>query len=192
MYFPNLIQGMIVGYHVSDSLRAEANMIALKMAIKKNGAPLIHHSDRGSQYIYKKYIQLLKSHNSLISMGETALDNAYAERINLTIKSEYLDYWKPKNFEDLKRKVKKAVNYYNLKRPHNAINRMTPHEFEKKVVNLPQHDRPKVIIYTDGLKNKGGIEPHFVFSTINPQAHNCPINLVNRKIKLITKTVNSI
>ncbi len=35
----------IVGYHVSDSLRADANMKALKMALKNHKAPQIHHSD---------------------------------------------------------------------------------------------------------------------------------------------------
>ena len=40
----------IVGYSVSDSLRAEANIGALKRALSQYGAPKIHHSDRGSQY----------------------------------------------------------------------------------------------------------------------------------------------
>lgn len=82
----------IVGCHVSDTMRAEANMKALQMALKDNAAPLIHHSDRGSQYVYKKYISLLKDNNSQISMALSAQDNAYAERINRTIKEEYLNH----------------------------------------------------------------------------------------------------
>ena len=38
----------IVGYKVSDTMRAQANMDALNMALRENDAPLIHHSDRGS------------------------------------------------------------------------------------------------------------------------------------------------
>ncbi len=46
----------IVGYNISDHMRATANVNALKQAIKNSGVPKIHHSDRGSQYIYKKNI----------------------------------------------------------------------------------------------------------------------------------------
>jgi len=93
----------IVGYQVSDHMRATANVKAMNMALKDNKAPLIHHSDRGAQYIYKQYIKLLKDNDSQISMALSAQDNAYAERINRTIKEEFLDYWKPKNFQQLKR-----------------------------------------------------------------------------------------
>lgn len=90
----------IVGYHVSDNMRAQANIEALKMAFKYNTPPLIHHSDRGSQYTYKGYIQLLKTKGVNISMALSAQDNAYAERINRTIKNDYLAYWKPKSFQN--------------------------------------------------------------------------------------------
>ncbi|MCK0131573.1 IS3 family transposase [Flavobacteriaceae bacterium F08102] len=63
----------IVGYKVSDNMRARANMDALKMALKDNDAPLIHHSDRGYQYTYKEYISLLKKNGSRISMHRTML-----------------------------------------------------------------------------------------------------------------------
>ncbi len=91
----------IVGYRVSDSLRAIANIKALKMALNKlktkpNG--LIHHSDRGSQYVDKGYVKLLKESGIKISMGMRAQDNAYAERINGTIKNEYLKLWIIKDF----------------------------------------------------------------------------------------------
>ena len=146
----------IVGYNVSDSLRAEANVKALKMALKMNKAPRIHHSDRGSQYIYKPYIELLKSNNSLISMGLTAQDNAYAERINRTIKEEYIEYWKPKDYQQLKRYIKKAVNNYNSKRGHQNINNMAPIEFENYWNNLSENHKPKITIFDDELLIKSG------------------------------------
>ncbi|PCI06732.1 MAG: integrase [Flavobacteriaceae bacterium] len=125
----------IVGYQVSGHMRAAANVMAMNMALKNNKAPLIHHSDRGAQYIYKQYIKLLKDNDSQISMALSAQDNAYAERINRTIKEEYLDYWKPKNFQQLKKQMSKAVNYYNNKRPHNNIGKLSPVEFENKWFN---------------------------------------------------------
>jgi putative transposase len=41
-------------------------------------------------------------------MSLSAQDNAYAERINKTIKEEYLDYEKPKTYEQLKKYLDKA------------------------------------------------------------------------------------
>jgi putative transposase len=122
----------IVGYSISDHMRATANVKAMKMALRDNKAPLIHHSDRGGQYIYKEYIKLLKHNDCQISMALSAQDNAYAERINRTFKEEYLDYWKPKNFHQLKRQLNKAVTHYNSKRPHNNIGKLSPIDFENK------------------------------------------------------------
>lgn len=139
----------IVGYCISEHLRATANIEALKMAVSKYGYPVIHHSDRGSQYIYKKYIELLQNNNTQISMALSAQDNAYAERINGTIKQEYLDYWQPGSFLMLKKMLKKAVKHYNTQRPHNHLKRMSPDEFKKQLLTLNQHDRPKVKIYTE-------------------------------------------
>lgn len=121
----------IVGYQVSNHMRATANLRALNMALKTHKAPLIHHSDRGSQYTYKKYVDLLKANNCSISMALSAQDNAYAERINGTIKTEYLNYWKPKTYTMLKKKVKQAVLNYNQKRIHNGIEKLTPNNLER-------------------------------------------------------------
>lgn len=121
----------IVGYQVSDHLRAKANLDALRMAFKHHKPPLIHHSDRGSQYIYSEYIELLKEKNCLISMGLKAQDNAYVERLHKTIKEEYLDYWKPQTFNQLKRQIRKAVDNYNERRIHNGLTRLTPNKLEQ-------------------------------------------------------------
>jgi len=42
-------------------------------------------------------------------MSLIAQENAYAERINRTIKEEYLDYWKPENFKELKRYITNTI-----------------------------------------------------------------------------------
>ena len=137
----------IVGYEVSDHMRGIANIKALRMALKENKAPKIHHSDRGSQYTYKTYTDLLKNHETTISMALSAQDNAYAERINRTIKEEYLDHWKPRSFSQLKTQVKKAVGNYNNKRSHNHLNKRNPHEFIKYWSTLKLEERPVITIF---------------------------------------------
>ena len=122
----------IVGYCVSDHLRADANLHALKLALKNHGAPKIHHSDRGSQYIDKRYVKLLNDHKVNISMGLQAQDNAYAERINGTIKNDDLKHWDIKTFDELKRKTHRAVQHYNEKRIHDSLPaRISPNEFDR-------------------------------------------------------------
>ena len=137
----------IVGYQVSNHMRATANMNAMQMALKNNEAPMIHHSDRGSQYNYIEYIKLLKENNCEISMSLSAQDNAYAERINKTIKEEYLNYWKPKTYEDLKKCLEKAVNHYNIKRPHNNLGKLSPVDFENKWLNSSNDIKPIFTIF---------------------------------------------
>lgn len=137
----------IVGYHVSDHMRATANMSALFMALKGHKAPQVHHSDRGSQYIYKEYLAMLKDRGCRISMGLCAQDNAYAERINRTIKEEYLDHWKPESLEQLKKQVARAVVNYNNKRIHNELQRRTPEQYVQDWNQLDKISKPSLTIF---------------------------------------------
>ena len=141
----------IVGYSLSDHMRATANMKALKMALKEHPAPKIHHSDRGAQYIYKKYIELLESNGCEISMALSAQDNAYAERINRTIKRDYIDYWKIKTYGQLKKRMKQAVENYNNVRTHNNINKKSPVEFEKNFSLMASHQRKTITIFNNEI-----------------------------------------
>ena len=137
----------IVGYKLSDHMRAEANMKALGMAIASHAAPKIHHSDRGSQYIYTGYVEKLRSIGSKISMGKIAQENAYAERVNGTIKNEYIQYWKPESYRQLQSQVRKAVKNYNEMRPHNNLGKKTPKEFIEEFSLMRPHQRKEITIF---------------------------------------------
>ena len=66
-------------------------------------------------------------------MGKSAWENPYAERINGTLKNDYLIPYQPRNFKELKKKLIKAVNLYNCQRPHLSLNRQTPQEFKQMI-----------------------------------------------------------
>lgn len=140
----------IVGYNVSKTMRAMANVGALAMALKTHRSPKIHHSDRGSQYSSHQYVSLLKQNNTLISMGLKAQENAYAERINRTIKEEYLSRWKAKSYVQLKKQVAKAVEHYNNYRPHNHLKKLTPVAFELNC-NYPEFTKPRITIFEETI-----------------------------------------
>ena len=142
----------IVAYQASDHMRASANRASLKQMISLRGRQqlrgMIHHSDRGSQYNEKYYISLLEQLGCYISMGQKAQENAYAERINGIIKNEYLSYWKIDNLQQLKKKLKKAVQHYNQKRPHDHLpNRMSPIEFENAIQKQELEQQHFELIY---------------------------------------------
>lgn len=171
----------ILGYNVNDNLRKESNIKALQMALK-NICPeqlrqMIHHSDRGSQYGSRDYTKILKEAGIQISMGLIAQENAYAERINGTIKNEYLKLWDIRDFGALKKSTGKAVKHYNEKRKHkNLRNEDPPLKFKASIVNLDTQERPKVIIYAEGNYKVKEASSHLDFNPKKePQAHNCPM-----------------
>lgn len=141
----------IVGYAASKTLEAEGNIKALKKMIQTRQHDcldnMVHHSDKGSQYIDKEYLKILDGKNIRISMCDEAWENAYSERVNRTIKEEYLDRWEIKDFVTLSRSLKTAVNHYNQNRRHKSLKWQTPIQFEKNVENLPPADRMKMKLY---------------------------------------------
>lgn len=146
IFIIDIYSKQIVGYGAFDHMRAEANLAVLDSALKQARGHslkgLIHHSDRGSQYIAKSYRQRLLEQKIFISMGGSGTENAYAERVNGIIKNEYLAYKQLTDFNKLKRELRKAVYDYNHHRPHNHLHRLSPMQFlrqfeQKKLPAIP-------------------------------------------------------
>lgn len=141
----------IIGYSIADNMRAENNIKALKMALQLRGIDnylyqLIHHSDKGSQYISNDYTQLLDDYGINISMCNEVLENAHIERVNGTIKNEYLNRWSINSVAQLMKTLKKAIHNYN-NRLHNSLGK-TPIEFENFIKELSKEERPVLEIFT--------------------------------------------
>lgn len=136
IFIKDIYSRRILGYSVSSSLHAQSNVNALKMMLAQRKGhsllELIHHSDKGSQYIYHPYLKLLTDNQIRISMCDAAWQNAYAERLNRTIKEEYLNHWSINSYKQLKTLVRKAVRHYNEKRPHQSLQWTSPVNFEKQ------------------------------------------------------------
>lgn len=143
----------ILGYNVADNMHAEESCKALLMALevrqRHDLSRLIHHSDRGSQYVSKAYTDILEKHNIQISMCESVYENSHIERLNGIIKNEYLENQKIKSFSDLCRFVKKTVYNYNHNRPHWSINCLAPAEYEKQLTQIELCNRPILKLFSD-------------------------------------------
>jgi len=131
----------IVGYHLAETLEAVESVKALSMAISSlstnEKSKLIHHSDRGVQYCSGIYVQLLQDYNIEISMTENGdpLENAIAERVNRTIKEEYLDCYEINSFYEAKELLNQVIKLYNEERPHMSISNLTPEIVHKEKLN---------------------------------------------------------
>lgn len=127
----------IVGYNLRKDLAAEGCLTALEMALMNRNLPdqpLIHHSDRGSQYCCKEYVDMLSSNNTAISMTNNGdpYENAIAERLNGIIKSEFSLYSSQFSFEETNSLVEKSINAYNNIRPHSSCDYLTPEQAHQK------------------------------------------------------------
>lgn len=144
---------LITGYNVGSTLKASENIKALEMALNNRKGQdlsmLIHHSDKGSQYIDKEYLDLLKKNGIQVSMCDYAWENAYCERLNRTIKEEYLDTKNIQTLQQLKVEVKRAVKLYNQDRGHHRLPKgMAPSQFEQHLLTTDSTQHPEMELYS--------------------------------------------
>jgi len=109
---------------------------------------LIHHSDKGSQYASDAYTQTLVNYGIRISMCEEVYENTHIERINETIKNQYLERMSINSYQELKKKLKQVIDTYNSSRPHQSLNKVTPFAYEQSLKQVPMDKRKKMEIYT--------------------------------------------
>jgi transposase InsO family protein len=161
-YYISLIMDLysrrILGYFAADNMRAESSVQALKMALDNRGIEnydhtLIHHSDRGSQYVSDLYTDMLTDYEIRVSMCSSVYENTMQERVNRTIKSHYLKYWHIKNLPELNLRLKDAVFAYNYDKPHSALGKMSPVEYESYLQSVPLNERFKLQIHTNDSRN---------------------------------------
>ena len=127
----------IVGWRTSASLRTDLALDALEMALAFRGNELpglIHHSDRGVQYLAIRYTERLdeaKAVNSVGSKGDL-YDNALAESVNGLYKAELIRRRKRwRTLGELELATAAWVHWYNTERLHGTCDDIPPAEFEE-------------------------------------------------------------
>jgi transposase InsO family protein len=121
----------IMGYCFRSDMLALGCVAALQMAFDNrsySGQSLIHHSDRGSQYCSRDYVELLSREQVLISMTQSGdpYENALAERMNGILKGEFNLYSSSSGFEQTCTKIHSSIKAYNELRPHGSCDYLTP------------------------------------------------------------------
>ena len=127
----------IVGWRVAASLRAELALDALEMAIWSRRdadlSGLVHHSDRGVQYLSIRYTERLAEAEAVGSVGSRgdSYDNALAETVNGLYKAELINRHGPwRSVEAVELATARWVHFWNTDRLHSACGDVPPAEFE--------------------------------------------------------------
>jgi putative transposase len=127
----------IVGWRVATTLRATLALDALEMAIwARQDAGLdglVHHSDRGVQYLAIRYTQRLAEEGAVASVGSRgdSYDNALAEAVNGLYKAELIGRRGPwRGADQVELATLEWVSWWNQRRLHGAIDDIPPAEYE--------------------------------------------------------------
>lgn len=132
----------IVGWQIANHLRTDLPLDALEMALwaRKPDSGLIHHSDRGCQYLSIRYSGRLDQAGAAPSVGSVAdsFDNAMAEALNGTFKAELIEPRGPwRDLRHVEHELARWIGWYNHTRLHSSIGNIPPTEYEQHHYRLP-------------------------------------------------------
>lgn len=126
----------IVGWRVLKHMQTDLVLDALEQALWARGKPrgVVHHSDRGSQYLSIKYTERLAEAGFNPSVGSTgdSYDNALAETINGLYKAEVIHHKGPwKGLDEVEHATLTWVEWFNNRRLLSSIGDIPPRELEE-------------------------------------------------------------
>jgi putative transposase len=139
-FITDVYSRMIVGWQASRSLRSDLALDALEQAIwARSGRgrrldELVHHSDRGVQYLAIRYTERLAETGAVNSVGSKgdSYDNALAETIIGLYKAELVRNRGPwRGLDDLELATLEWVDWFNYRRLFEAHGQIPPAEFEQ-------------------------------------------------------------
>jgi putative transposase len=127
----------VVGWQASRSLAAELALDALEMALWARRARrldgLVHHSDRGTQYLAIRYSERLAAAGIAASVGSRgdSYDNALAESFHGLYKAELIRHHGPwRGLDDVEHATLGYVDWFNHRRLHGELGMAPPAEVE--------------------------------------------------------------
>jgi putative transposase len=128
----------IVGWSMRHDLKSDIVVDALGMAttMRRPGAGLVHHSDRGAQYRSLAFGKSLRDSGILASMGATGVphDNPVTESVMATIKKDCVHRHRFKTRDEARFAIFDYIEgFYNPHRRHSSLGNLSPAEFERRL-----------------------------------------------------------
>lgn len=132
----DLFSRKIIGWAISKRIDGDLALSALRMAIRRRQPPpgVIHHSDRGVQYLCREYTEELAQHGFIGSNSRKGnpYDNAFVERLMRTLKQQEVYLANYETYLDVVEQLPHFIEeVYNEKRVHSSLNYLTPNELEE-------------------------------------------------------------
>jgi putative transposase len=130
---------LIVGWAVSESLSATVALDALEMAIwRRRGhvEGVVHHSDRGVQYLSIRYTERLEEAGAAPSVGSRgdSYDNALAETVNGLYKAELVTRQSWAHARAVELATASWVEWWNTQRLYGPLGYLPPAEYEAQYI----------------------------------------------------------
>ena len=109
-------------------------------ALGRHGKPEIFNIDQGCQFTSAAFTGLLQAHGIRISMDGRGrwLDNVFIERLWKTVKYEEVYLRAYESVSDAKASLATYFDFYNARRPHTSLDRMTPDQIYCQALPLPK------------------------------------------------------
>ena len=129
----DLFSRKIISWTLSETLKAEyvANTVRKAMQQRFVTAPLVMHSDRGSQYVSTAYLEAAAGLTLSYSKKGYPYDNACIESFHSLIKREWLNRFKIRDYNHAKKLVFEYIDaFYNTVRIHSHCDYYSPNDFE--------------------------------------------------------------
>jgi putative transposase len=125
--FIDFFSRYIVGWHLGNIMDVSLVKQALGNSLEIAN-PEIINSDQGSQFTSHEWVNILKDKEILISMTGVGrcIDNVRIERFWRSLKYEEIYLTPPDNMTMLRRQLTDYIEFYNQKRPHQALDYKTP------------------------------------------------------------------
>jgi len=120
----------VLSWRLSNTLTAGFCVDALSEALARFGKPRIFNSDQGSQFTSEEFTRVLLDHGIEISMDGRGRchDNIFVERLWWTVKHEWVYLRPAANGLEQKHSLVEFFDWYNRRRPHQALGWQTPDE----------------------------------------------------------------
>jgi putative transposase len=134
--FIDLFSRMVVGWSMSTNMTAQLVVSAYEMGKGKSGrAPLVVHSDQGSQYASQEFRRMLERDGCIQSMSRkgNCWDNAVSESFFGSLKSEHVYRHTFKTRKEAELMLFDFIEiFYNNQRIHSALGYLTPSQKAEK------------------------------------------------------------
>jgi putative transposase len=118
----------VLSWKVSITMDSMFCVETLQEALERHGAPAVFNTDQGSQFTAAGFISVLKERAIAISMdGRGAWrDNVFVERLWRSVKYEEVYLRAYASVSEARASLERYFTFYNTRRPHQALDGMTP------------------------------------------------------------------